>query len=267
MKNIAVSFLLLCCYSFLPAQPLDDIVERKLMKGRKVLAYPKVREADVFWEKRVWRVIDVKEKMNKIFVYPENPFFSILSEGALAGEIQLYDVETESFDIPLSKEDLNGILYRIDSFEVYNPETYLPELQIVKDDLNYEDIKRFRIKEVWFFDEERSMMNVRIIGIAPIIEVKDEHGNFRYERPLFWVHYPSLRNYLAQQEVFNPGNDNRVMSWEDVLEMRFFSSTIYKTSNIHDRKLSMYLEGLDLLQEAEKQKQEIFNFEHDLWSY
>ena len=267
MKNTLMILLLIFPFSFLSAQPLDDIVERKLMKERKILTYPPLREVDIFWEKRVWRVIDVNEKMNKTFVYPEAPFFSILAEGALAGKIQLYSVEKETFDIPLTAADLDGILYQTDTFEVYDPATYLPELKVIRNEINYEDVKRFRVKEVWFFDEQRSVMNGRIIGIAPIIEVKDEHGNFRYERPLFWVHYPGLRTYLAQHEVFNPGNDNRVMSWEDLLEMRFFSSTIYKTSNIHDRRLSGYLEGLDLLQEAEKRKQEIFNFEHDLWSY
>lgn len=267
MKELIVFLLFMILGFFLNAQPMDDIVERRIMKERKVLKHPPLREADVFWEKRVWRLIDVNEKMNKTFVYPENPFFKILAEGALNGEVQLYSPESESFDIPMTREDFNGMLYQIDTFEVFHPVTLQPEPQIVTNELNYEDIKRFRIKEVWYFDEQRSVMNVRILGIAPMLEVFDDQGNFRYERPLFWVYYPEIRQLLARHEVFNPGNDRSNMSWEDLLEMRFFSSVIYKTSNIHDRKLSMYLEGLDLLQEAKKRKQEIFNFEHDLWSY
>lgn len=267
MKNWMIIFPLMCCFFLADAQPLDDIVERRIMQERKMLEYPPLREADIFWEKRVWRVIEVGEKMNKAFVYPERPFFSILSEGAMNGEVQLYSAENESFEIPLSTEELDGILYKTDTFEVFNPVTLLPELQIATDNLNYENVKRFRIKEAWFFDEQRSALSVRIIGIAPMIEVRDEHGNVRYELPLFWVHYPQLREYLAHQKVFNPGNDSSTMSWEDLLEMRYFSSTIYKVSNIHDRKLSAYTQGMDLLQEADKRKQEIFNFEHDLWSY
>jgi hypothetical protein len=49
--------------------------------------------------------------------------------------------------------------------------------------------------------------------------------------------------------------------------MRFFASYIYKESNVRDRRLQDYLTGIDLLLEADKIKQEIFNFEHDLWSY
>jgi hypothetical protein len=57
------------------------------------------------------------------------------------------------------------------------------------------------------------------------------------------------------------------MTWEDLFEMRFFASYIYKESNVYDRRLQDYLSGVDLLLEADKIKQEIFNFEHDLWSY
>ena len=55
--------------------PFDGIAERS---AKRVLPYDHVREADIFWEKRVWRVIDIREKMNLPFAYPERPFFSIL---------------------------------------------------------------------------------------------------------------------------------------------------------------------------------------------
>jgi hypothetical protein len=57
------------------------------------------------------------------------------------------------------------------------------------------------------------------------------------------------------------------MSWEDIMEMRYFSSYIYKESNVYDRRLQDYLSGVDLLLEADKIKNEIFSFEHDLWSF
>ena len=48
-----------------PAEtPLDDIVERTINVEKRVLKYDNPREADLMWEKRVWRVIDLREKMN-----------------------------------------------------------------------------------------------------------------------------------------------------------------------------------------------------------
>jgi len=110
-------------------------------------------------------------------------------------------------------------------------------------------------------------MQVRILGIAPLLDVLDDNGNFKYEKPMFWVYYPEARQVLAREKVFTYGNDAAPITWEGLMEMRFFSSYIFKESNVHDRRLSEYVQGVDLLMEADKIKQTIFNFEHDLWEY
>jgi len=248
-------------------RPLDDIVEKRLTYEKRVLPYDHVREADIFWEKRIWRVVDVREKMNLPFAYPERPFFTILMDAAVNEEITVYGTEDDKFTSPLAPEEVASMGATIDTVITFDPETYEEQIQIVRNDINAEDVKRFRIKEVWFFDEETSTMQVRILGIAPLLDVKDDNGNFRYEKPMFWVYYPDAREVLARERVFNTGNDASPMTWEDLLEMRFFSSYIYKASNVHDRRLQDYKTGVDLLLEAEKIKAEIFNFEHDLWSY
>lgn len=248
-------------------KPLDDIVEKRIVYEKRLLPYDHVREADIFWEKRIWRVIDVREKMNLPFAYPERPFFSILMDAAVNEEITVYSTEDDKFTAPLTPDEVASMGATIDTVITFDPETYEEQIQIVRNDLNPEDVKRFRVKEIWFFDEETSTMQVRILGIAPLIDVKDENGNFRYEKPMFWVYYPEAREILSRERVFNPGNDASPNTWEDLMEMRYFASYIYKESNVLNRRLQDYLSGVDLLLEADKIKQEIFNFEHDLWSY
>jgi gliding motility associated protien GldN len=84
---------------------------------------------------------------------------------------------------------------------------------------------------------------------------------------MFWVYYPEARQLLAKYSVFNPKNDAQQLSWEDVMEMRFFSSYIIKESNVYDRRIQDYAVGLDALYEGERIKDQIQEFEHDLWSY
>ena len=248
--------------------PIDDVVKKEVMMQRKVLPYQPIRESDIFWEKRVWRIIDIREKMNLPFAYPEEPFFKILSDAATKGEMPVYSTEDDKFTKRLSTNDVLGMLSKTDTVMTFDPETYEEKVQIVRNDINWEDVKRFRIKEIWFFDKETSTMNVRIMGIAPLIDVKDDQGNFRFERPLFWVYYPQARELFARHRVFTlGGNTNATISWEDQLEQRHFASYIYKESNVYDRKIEEYLSGVDLLMESEKIKNEIFNFEHDLWQY
>lgn len=249
------------------AQPLDDIVERKIVKERKVLNYQPLREADIMWEKRIWRVIDVREKMNLPFMYPEAPLFKILEDAAKNGDINLYSAENDKFSYLLDDKEIHQIFYDADSVEVIDPLDNTSRIVVVENSLNYENVKRFRIKEVWFFDENTGTLNVRILGIAPLIEEYDDNDNFKFERPLFWAYYPECRSIFARQEVFNTMNDAATTTWDDLFEMRMFASYIYKQSNVRDDRIQEYASGVDLLLEADKIKNEIFNFEHDLWSY
>jgi len=248
-------------------KPLDDITQKSITAEKPVLAYDHVREADIFWEKRIWRVIDIREKMNLPFAYPERPFFSILMDAATSSEITVYSTEDDKFTSQLTPDEVASMGATIDTVITFDPETYEEQIQVVRNDINPEDVKRFRLKEVWFFDEETSTLQVRILGIAPLIDKTDDDGNFLYEKPMFWVYYPEARKTLAREQVFNIGNDASAITWEDLMEMRYFSSYIYKESNVRDRRIQDYLTGVDILLEADKIKQEIFNFEHDLWSY
>jgi len=249
------------------AQVKDDIVDRTLLTERKVLAYPPLREADIFWEKRIWRVVDFREKMNQPFTYPQSPFFLLLTDAAVQGQVELYSAEDDKFTYPLSAAELEGILFTTDTVTTYHPDTYIEEIKVIRNEINWEDVKRLRIKEQWFFDSRTSTLQVRILGIAPLIDVNGEDGNFRYEKPLFWAYYPELRPVLARSKVYNSLNDGALTSWEDLFERRFFASHIFKQSNVRDDRLENIYSGVDRLLEAEKIKQEIFNFEHDLWSY
>ncbi|MEO1628472.1 MAG: gliding motility protein GldN, partial [Bacteroidota bacterium] len=248
-------------------RPVDDIVEKRMIDERRVLPYQPLREADIFWEKRIWRVIDIREKMNLPFAYPEMPFFTVLMDAAINGDISVFSTEDDKFTSKIEPTEVASMGATVDTVITFDPETYEEQIQVVRNELNPEDVKRFRLKEVWFFDEETSTLQVRILGIAPLIDVKDDNGNFKYEKPMFWVYYPECREILARHKVFMVGNDASLITWEDLFEMRFFSSYIYKESNVHNIRLQDYLSGVDLLLEADKIKKEIFNFEHDLWSY
>jgi len=266
MKNI----LLICVIIFISnsifsqKNIIDGVVEKTLMKDRQVLKYAPVRQADIFWEKRIWRVIDVREKMNLSFMYPEAPFFDIIKKAAMNGEATLYSAADDKFSEKIT--DFEGVFFENDTVEIYD-ENYDVTIQAIQNEFNYEDVKRFRIKEVWYFDEATSTLKVRILGIAPLRDIFDENGNFRYEKPMFWIYYPHFRNVLARNEAYLPGNDHQQLSWDDLFEMRYFASVIYKEGNIYNRRIKDYTEGLDRLLEADKIKKELFNFEHDLWSY
>jgi gliding motility associated protien GldN len=248
------------------AAPLDGVVEKKIRSEKRVLTYPHLRENDLLWEKKVWRLIDTREKMNLAFRYPETPFFQILINGIEQGAIQAYSPESDAFEYPMGQKEVLKELVTVDTLPIYDPITMEPSLQVVENHLDSEKVIRYRIKEVWYFDKKHGSLKVRMLGIAPMIVEEDENGNFKYERPLFWVYYPDCREWLARHDYYQEGNDHRQMSWEDLFEMRRFASYITKESNVHDERLEDRLSGIDRLMEADRIQQEIFDYEIDLWS-
>lgn len=252
-----------------PVQPpLDDITARTVIQDRAILPYQPLREADILWERRIWRVVDVREKMNLPFMAPESPLFKILADAAISNELAVYSTEDDKFSKRLTPEQLKSKLFRRDTVVVIDPNTFEETVRIVENETNWEDVKRFRIKESWFFDTKTSTLRNRILGIAPIIEERDEEGNFRFEMPLFWVYYPAARPLLAQHKAITLGeNWSATTTWEDLFEKRYFASYITKENNVRDLRLQDMYSGLDLLMESDKIKNELFAREHDMWSY
>lgn len=250
------------------SQVVDGFYERKIYKEKEIIPYDFISEADVFWEKRIWRIIDVREKMNLFFAYPKKPLIHIILSGAEGGEIQAYNAIDDHFTQLMTPSDVQSIGRGADTITVTDPITLEEKTEVVQKELDLSLIKKFRVKEDWFFDKETSTLQVRIIGIAPIMDKYDDNGNYLGELPMFWIYYPELRNYLVHFEAFNDYSNAKRLTWSDVFEMRFFSSYIIKESNPLDRRIQDYKAGVDAaLLEADKIKNNIFQFEHDLWTY
>lgn len=250
-----------------PTAPRDDIYERYITAEKLTLTYEHLHEKDIMWEKRIWRLIDVREKRNQHFAFEKKPFINILLEAAKSGNIQAYTVDNDEFTTALTQEEMQQLGSSVDTIITFDPETFEQIISIVVNDLNPSDVKQYRLKEVYFFDEERSDLGVRILGIAPIVNRYDDNGNFLNSGPMFWTYYPEMRKVLAKTPYFNEVNDVNHMSWEDVFEARIFSSYIIKESNVYDRRIQDYKSGVDILYESDKVKEGIFHFEHDLWDY
>ena len=248
---------------------LDGVVKQTLLYETRVLPYAGVREADVPWQRKMWRIIDIREKVNLPFTYEINPFISILIDGIDAGELVAF--KDDDFKEQMTKEDVDQKLFKVDTVRITDPVTYETTYEVTRDELNPREIKRFRIKEIWFFDEAAGRIKNRILGIAPIKAEFDDSGIFKYEGPMFWIYYPQAREYLAKHRAFVDGNDAAPMTWETMFELRKFSSYIFKASNVFDNRLEHYAHlkdnPIDRLYESENIKMELFNFEHDLWSY
>jgi len=165
-------------------------------------------------------------------------------------------------------EEAKGRLFSKDTVYVTDLETEELVAQVVEEEVLSRDVLWYELKEEWFFDRQKSVMEVRIIGICPMKQKKDPTtGEFRGLQPLFWIYFPEARLVFANAETFNRANDVERRTYEDVFWKRLFSSYIIKESNVYDRTIQEYKAGLDALLQAEKIKDNIFIMEHDLWHF
>ena len=74
MKNLILLFISFLMISITGnAQDILDGAYNRAdtYKNRKVQPYPHLRQADVMWSRKIWREIDLREKVNHPFYYPD----------------------------------------------------------------------------------------------------------------------------------------------------------------------------------------------------
>lgn len=283
MKNLLVFFVFsslifgfkLTNAQVLDSSPRDGVFDKIHTESREPIPYTPVREADVVWSKRIWRIIDFRQKINQPFYYPETPkkgwrnFMTIVLDALKEGTITAYDpVQDDQFTVPMVYQEMINKYSGRDSTAKRDPEN--PERIIgweyFTEELNTSDIHKIEIKEDWFFDKQRSVMDVRIIGICPIIEIYENGEHMGAER-MFWIYFPEARKVFAKSEVFNRQNGAERRTYDDIFWKRIFGSYIVKEENVYDRTIRDYASGMDALLESERIKNDLFEFEHDLWEF
>jgi gliding motility associated protien GldN len=264
----------------------DAAFEKGFMKDRTPLDYEYLRWDDALFAERVWREIDVREKINNVFRYNAEDdngsqrFINILVNAVRTGQVTAFSADDDRFTTPMDSLAFEKAMSgggQCDTTPVYNllDPTRIDKYVVTCATLNPDDIVKFRVKEDWVFDRESSRLFCRILGIAPMKTVLGADGKTeRGVMPLFWVYYPDLRSTLTKYEVYNPKNMGQSrMTWEELFESRMFNSYIVKSTmdNPMNRFISRIYpketDGILRLLEGENIKEKIFNYEQDLWSY
>ena len=256
---------------------LDFNYTKLAVRERKAIAFPSLREADAVYAKRIQRIVDVREKKNLPMKWPKNPLYKVLYDNITKGEAKGYGkLKAYTVDSIASAYTVEGIKNRgghsvtvsIQPDPINNPD-YTKDTDMVES-FDWSKITRYIISEEWIFDKQRSTFFPRIIAFAPLFK-QTVNGVELAEQQLCWINYNEFRKIAINEEVFNRSNDAMRLTYNDFFEDRLFSSYVTKESNEFDAAIKDLPEFKDdpmgSLYESERIKDNLFNWEHDLWEY
>lgn len=258
-----------------PAQVISD--------NDKPLAYGYVHDRDILMGKTVWEIIDLNERINFALYFPidsanigsnRRSLYDVLTKAIKNGVIT--DVYSDSyFNTKKSYKDIQSSLSRIDTTdagrEQVNAGLAVSPQYIMRSDITAQDVTQYKIKGYWYFDKRQSELKYRLLGICPVTpDVYSMNSDEKDYIELFWIFFPSAREVLHQAKAFNNKNSAMPISFDQILNSRYFNSVIYKEENIYgDRAIDEYMKdnAQNQLLEAERVKEKIRDFESDMWNY
>jgi len=257
----------------------DNAFDKSNLNARTPLAYEYLRWDDALYAEKVWRELDLREKINQVFRYEAESdngsqiFVNMLLKAINSGEVTAFT--DDRFTTPMSLPEIQQLTVgSADTTAQVDPNdpTRVIRYVVTRASFDAKSVVKLRIKEEWVFDREASRMFVRILGIAPLKTLYFPNGKERPgSSPMFWIYYPDLRPMLAKYEVYNSKNMGQSrMTWEELFESRMFGSYIVKSSldNPGNRTVRQSIKDPILaLLEGDNIKEKIFNYEQDLWSY
>ncbi len=253
--------------------PKDGFFARKDVDSSVMVPFADVREEDVFYSKRVWREIDLRDTINSVLKSENSKLIDIIMEAVANEELTVYSPkdttqgklleDNDSFRIAMTaQEALMSARGTSEGEPDANGKIGAPTLRRLRPD----EFMKYRIKEDWIFDIKRSVFEPRIVGIAPMKMVE---GNWQ---PVFWIYYDEARPLLSKSKLTNPGNDASVLTYDDFFVRRLFASNIVKETNPANKTIIEILNQTDpkdprKLYESERIKKGIADYEQSLWEY
>ncbi|MDR2763532.1 MAG: gliding motility protein GldN [Tannerella sp.] len=224
------------------------------------------------WMRVIYRQLDMLNEKNAPLYYPVAPMngmrnlFTTIFQLAGDGKLPIYQYLDgyEIFD-EAHKAKFKDVLDRFEILYETVPGGTQERFVINESDVPSEEVKSFYVKEAWYFDQNNSVYDVKILAICPIITRMMDIGD--QTTPMFWVPYEEIRPYVAGNYIMTSNvNNAKTFTVDDYFRRRMFEGEIIKTENLLNLPLQAYCPTPDSLKlEQEKIENELLTFEKALW--
>ena len=200
------------------------------------------------WMRIIYRQVDLMKEQNAPLYYPTRPMngqmnlFSVIFQLLGENKIKAYEYLDgyEEFDEAhlINFKDLLDRFYILYE-EIPGRAGEEPTFVINESDIPAADVRSYYVKEAWYFDQNNSAFDVKILAICPILTSTGDMGETTM--PMFWLPYENIRPYIS-------------------------NSYIIKTQNLMNLPLQAYCPTPDSLKnEQARIEGQLTGFEKSLW--
>jgi len=247
-----------------------DCFGKNQLSGR--FSSDSVLKNEILTGQKIWRKINLSDKENNT-VFNANgkcsevTLFEILKFGFLNlnlnvfssddfNSVEKYRIDKVTFFKHLSLIDTS----KVTSFDAEGNES--EEVIITNRYLDGEDVKSYILKENWILNTHSGKIEKRIIGLAPLVFDSKKQKVV----PLFWIYYKEWKELLSLFQT-NNYRVSGLVSYDEVLDKKYFNSLITKQSNIFDRDIGATFRGQDIIDESGNTNMKFSKLSDDLYNH
>ncbi|MBP5314640.1 MAG: gliding motility protein GldN [Muribaculaceae bacterium] len=218
-------------------------------------------EAELAWEKVVYRMLDLTNVKNATLYYPEEPtadqesLFRIIMRLLANDQIPAYEyldgreVFTDQYRVKV-KDILDR--FHVIYTQAKGSTEKSPKYAIDDSDVPANEVLSYYIIEKWQIDNRNNRMETTIEAICPVLHRSGDFGGEAVRYPMFWIKFDNLRPYLTQQYIFVDDDNNLAKyTYDDFFQLTMYEGDIYKTRNLRNLSLMQQFPDPDELKHAQ----------------
>jgi len=223
------------------------------------------------WMRVIYRDLDLLDEKNAPLYYPTTPIngvanlcatvFKLVADDKLPAYeyVDGYEIFDEAHRLKF-KDVLDRFEIMYETSRQNNVERYV----VNESDVPSQEVKSLYVKEAWFFDQNNSVYDVKLLAICPFIYLNRDFGEQR--SPMYWVRYEDLRPYIANTYIMTSNvNNAKTFTIDDYFRLRMFDGEIFKTENLLNIPLNAYVPEDSIQFEQERIEKQLVDFKESLW--
>lgn len=238
------------------------------------LYLPKLKESDVLWSRRIFRVVDLGNKQNA----PMKALAGLIFNGAKSGRLIPYR-SVNCRDTMTFSEFLSAATFSMVRYELINPELGQENNDNVRVDTiihtaEPNDVRKFILMEEWYRDKRSGEVHVSILAVAPVVKMQAVRAE-EYEKPWAWFRFISqhvqegeLMFELIDKDIISGVGRCGYVAW---FKKRMFTAKPLKRSNTFNLGINeseVYKDDVGAtLTEADLIQLELMDVADDYWAH